>query len=52
MRCHLYLRKGKVFIPTFGRVPGGPYRDIEPVAVVDVSNRGSAPRIPRDNRQG
>jgi hypothetical protein len=38
MRCHLYLRKGKVFIPTFGRVPGGPYRDIEPVAVVDVSN--------------
>jgi hypothetical protein len=38
MLCHLYLRKGKVFIPTFGRVPGGPYRDIEPVAVVDVSN--------------
>ena len=38
MHCHLYLRTGKVFIPTFGRVPGGPYRDIEPVAVVDVSN--------------
>lgn len=38
MLCHLYLRKGRVFIPTFGRVPGGPYRDIEPVAVVDVSN--------------
>jgi hypothetical protein len=38
MRCHLYLRTGKVFIPTFGRVPGGPYRDIEPVAVVDVSD--------------
>jgi hypothetical protein len=38
MRCHLYLRKGKVFIPTFGRVPGGPYRDIEPVAVVEVSD--------------
>jgi hypothetical protein len=38
MRCHLYLRKGKVFIPTFGRFPGGPYRDIEPVAVIDVSD--------------
>ena len=38
MRCHLYLRKGKVFIPTFGRVPGGPYRDIEPVTVVEVSD--------------
>jgi hypothetical protein len=38
MRSHLYLRKGKVFIPTFGRVPGGPYRDIEPVAVVEVSD--------------
>jgi hypothetical protein len=38
MLCHLYLRKGKVFIPTLGRVPGGPYRDIEPVTVVDVSD--------------
>jgi hypothetical protein len=38
MHCHLYLRKGKVFIPTSGLVPGGPYRDIEPVAVVEVSD--------------
>ena len=38
MLCHLYLRKGKVFIPTFGHFPGGPYRDIEPVAVVEVSD--------------
>lgn len=38
MHCHLYLRKGRVFIPTSGLVPGGPYRDIEPVAVVDVSD--------------
>jgi hypothetical protein len=38
VRCHLYLRRGKVFVPTFGRVPGGPYRDIEPVAVVGVSD--------------
>jgi hypothetical protein len=27
-----------VFIPTFGRVDKGLYRDIEPVAVVDVSD--------------
>jgi hypothetical protein len=38
MRCSLYLRKGKVFIPTLGHVSGGPYRDIEPVAVVEVSD--------------
>ncbi len=50
MLCHLYLRKGKVLIPTFGRVPGGPYRDIEPVAVVDVSNADGLRQPPRDNR--
>jgi hypothetical protein len=38
LRCHLYLRKGRVFVPTLGRVPGGPYRDIEPVTVVEVSD--------------
>jgi hypothetical protein len=38
MLCHLYLRKGKVFVPTLGHVPGGPYRDIEPVTVVEVSD--------------
>ena len=48
MRCHLYSRKGKVFIPTFGRVPGGPYRDIEPVAVVDVSNADDLRRAFRE----
>jgi hypothetical protein len=40
MFCHLYLRKGKAFVPTLGRVPGGPYRDIEPVTVVEVSDTG------------
>ena len=35
---HVYLRKGKVFIPTFGLVHKGLYRDVEPVAVVDVSD--------------
>jgi hypothetical protein len=38
MLCHVYLRKGKVFVPTLGRVPRGPYRDIEPVSVVEVSD--------------
>ena len=38
MLFNLYLRKGKVFIPTCGHVPGGPYRDIEPVTVVEVSD--------------
>ena len=40
MFCHLYLRKGKAFVPTLGRVPRGPYRDIEPVMVVEVSDTG------------
>jgi hypothetical protein len=34
----MYLRKGKVFVPTFGLVHKGLYRDVEPVAVVDVSD--------------
>jgi hypothetical protein len=38
MRLHVYLRNSKVFIPTMGAVHKRLYRDIEPVAVVDVSN--------------
>jgi hypothetical protein len=38
MHCHIYLRKGTVFIPTSGNVHKGLYRDIEPVAAVAVSN--------------
>ena len=38
MFCHLYLRKGSVFVPTSGNVHPGLHRDIEPVAVVPVSN--------------
>jgi hypothetical protein len=37
MRCHVYLRKGRVVMPTLGLVDQGLYRDIEPVAVVEVS---------------
>jgi hypothetical protein len=33
-----YLRKGFVYIPTVGKVEGGPYRQIEPVAVLPVSH--------------
>jgi len=64
MFFHLYLRKGTVFVPTTGLVHRGPYRDIEPVAVVPVSSpeavrqalrdaitRGNppAPQYPRDS---
>ena len=38
MHCHLYLRKGSVFIPTSGIVHKGLHHDIEPVAVVPASN--------------
>ena len=38
MYCHLYVRKGIVFVPTSGNVHRGLHRDIEPVAVVAVSN--------------
>lgn len=38
MLCHLYLRKGVVYIPTLGKVDKGFYRGIEPVAVVPISN--------------
>jgi hypothetical protein len=38
MLCDLYLRKGTVFVPTLGKMDGGPYRDIEPVDVVPVSD--------------
>jgi hypothetical protein len=36
MRLHLYLRSGKVIIPTLGAVHQRLHRDIEPVAVADV----------------
>jgi hypothetical protein len=64
MFFHLYLRKGTVFVPTTGLVHRGPYRDMEPVTVVPVSNpeavrqalhdaisRGNpaAPQYPRDS---
>jgi len=38
MNCHLYLRQNIVFVPTSGKVHKRLYRDIEPVAVVPVSD--------------
>jgi hypothetical protein len=37
MDCHIYLRNGTVFIPTMGKMGKGFFRDVEPVAVVAVS---------------
>jgi hypothetical protein len=37
MHFNLYLRKGAVFVPTTGLVSKGPYREMEPVAVVPLS---------------
>jgi hypothetical protein len=48
MFFHLYLRKGIVFAPTMGLVPGGPYRDMEPVAVAPLSNPGAVRQALRD----
>ena len=41
MHFNLYLRQGRVFVPTTGLVDRGPYREIEPVAVAAVSNPGA-----------
>jgi hypothetical protein len=40
MDWHLYLRRGILFLPTTAVVERGLYRDIEPVAVVPLSNTG------------
>jgi hypothetical protein len=38
MYLHCYLRRGLVYIPTSGMIERGFYRDVEPVAVLAVSN--------------
>ena len=40
MFCHLYLRKGAVFVPTSGNVNPGLHRDIEPVAGTKTPSKG------------
>src|SRR5271168_5537056 len=38
MNCHLYLRRGMLYLPTMGKMDKGFYRGVEPVAVVSASN--------------
>jgi hypothetical protein len=38
MNCHLYLRRGTVYLPTMGKMDEGFYRGVEPVADVSASN--------------
>jgi hypothetical protein len=40
MNCHLYLRRGNVYLPTMGKMDEGFYRGVEPVADVSASNTG------------
>lgn len=54
MNCHIYLRKGIVYVPTMGKMAKGFYRGVEPVAVVPASNtealrRALAETIARGN---
>lgn len=37
----LFVRKGKVFVPTMARTEAGYYLGIEPVAVIDCDDRGA-----------
>lgn len=38
MYSHVYMKNGTVYVPTVAKMSDGFYRDIEPVAVVAVSN--------------
>jgi hypothetical protein len=38
MYFHVYLRQGTVYVPTVARTEAGFYMNVEPVAVVSVSN--------------
>lgn len=38
MSCHMYLRKGTIYLPTIGKMDEGFYREVEPVVVVSASN--------------
>ncbi len=54
MYFHAYLRNGRVYVPTVGMMDKGFYCDIEPVAVLSVSDtdarrRGLTETIARGN---
>lgn len=39
MLCHIYLRKGTVYVPTVAKTEAGFFVDVEPVAVIEGSDR-------------
>jgi hypothetical protein len=41
MNCHLYLRKGILYVPTMGKMDKGFYRGVDPVAMISASNAGA-----------
>jgi hypothetical protein len=47
MDWHVYLKGDVVFVPTIGALDKGVYREIEPVAVVPLTNTEGARRAPR-----
>ncbi len=38
MNCHVYLRKGTLYLPTMGKMGEGFYRGVEPVTVASLSD--------------
>ena len=48
MWWHCYLRRGVVYLPTLGIIDKGYYSDIEPVAVVPLSNTEALQKALRD----
>ena len=44
MNCHIYLRKGTVFLPTMGKMDEGFYRGVEPVTAVAASDAAGVRR--------
>jgi hypothetical protein len=45
MYCHVYLRKGTVYVPTVAKTEAGFYMNVEPVSVTSVSSRKSLQNV-------
>jgi hypothetical protein len=52
MLYHCILKNGIVYVPTVARVEAGGYMDIEPVAVVPISNTEGLRRVFRNTISG
>lgn len=48
MRAMCFLRRGMVYIPVLGHIPGGPYRHTSAVSVVSVADSKGLQRAFRD----